>query len=199
MDKLELLYDHYKETFSIIKEDVNNRNRFFVILFIVMSLQFLFAISPESITSLIINVIISTYNVDISGQMVIIQCFLWFILLYFTIRYYQTTVNIEKSYNYIHSLEDEISSIILGRFDREGKNYLSDYPKIKDLIDILYKWFFPIIYCIVICVRIISEYKIAKSRLPLVLDISTFIACFVLTICYLKFLHTDYTKNKEDK
>ena len=116
MDKVELLYDHYKDTFSHIKESLNQRNSFFVKVFLTMSLQFLFAMSPESIISLITLIINNKYEVDITEQTSIIQCLLWITLLYFTIRYYQTTVYIERQYKYIHNIESTISDLIETKF-----------------------------------------------------------------------------------
>ena len=189
MDKIELLYDHYKETFSIIQENLNQRNRFFVMAFFIMTLQFLFAVSPESIATLITTIIRNEYDIDISGQIITIQSLLWLVLLYFTMRYYQSTVHIERQYNYIHTLEATIASSIQISFDREGGNYLKDYPKMNDMIDILYKWIFPIIYCVVIFCKIISEYIDTQLNLSIIFDSIIFLCCFVLTILYLIFLH----------
>ena len=190
MDKSELLYDHYKETFTIIKDNLTQRNRFFVMLFVIMTLQFLFAISPKSIANLITTIIQNSYNVDISGQMVIIQCLLWLVLLYFTMRYYQSTVYIERQYNYIHSLEAQIADLMNVKFDLESGDYLNNYPKMNDMIDILYKWIFPFIYCLVIFRKIISEFQNSSFGFPVIFDIIIFTCCFVLTILYLVFLHS---------
>ena len=189
MDKIELLYDHYKETFSIIKETIIQRNRFFVMVFLVMTLQFLFALSPDSISYLIIGIVQKQYEIDISNQMSIIQSFLWLILLYLTMRYYQATIHIEKQYNCIHSIELDISNIVHITFDRESGNYLSNYPKMSDFVDILYKWVFPIIYCLIICYKIVIEYITLKFNFLLLLNSILFISCFILTILYLVFLH----------
>lgn len=189
MDKVELLYDHYKDTFSQIKESLNQRNSFFVKVFLTMTLQFLFAMSPESIISLITLIINNKYEVDITGQTSIIQCLLWITLLYFTIRYYQTTVYIERQYKYIHNIESTISDLIETKFDREGGDYLHDYPLMNDMIDKLYKWVFPIMYCLVVVVKIISEYYYDRLGLPLAFDTIVFLTCFILTILYLIFLH----------
>lgn len=200
MDKTELLYDHYKETYSIIKDNLIQRNRFFIMLFVIMTLQFLFAISPKSIITIITTIILKTYSIDISGQMVIIQCLLWLVLLYLTMRYYQSTVYIERQYNFIHSLEADIATLTNVKFDRESGDYLNNYPKMNDMIDILYKWFFPIIYCLIICCKIISEFQSTPFSFPLFLDIIIFICCFILTILYLVFLHSkkDISNKKEE-
>ena len=190
MDKIELLYDHYKETFSIIQDTLNQRNRFFIMAFLIMTLQFLFVVSPESIATLITTIIHNAYEIDISGQILVIQSLLWLILLYFTMRYYQSTVHIERQYNYIHTLEATIANSVQISFDRESGNYLKDYPKMNDMIDILYKWVFPIIYCLVICCKIISEYINSKFSLSIIFDSIIFLCCFILTILYLIFLHS---------
>lgn len=197
MDKTELLYDHYKETFSIIKENIIQRNRFFVMVFLVMALQFLLAASPESISSLIVNVVQKQYEINIYSQMSIIQSLLWLVLLYLTMRYYQSSVYIEKTYHCIQLIESDIADLVQVKFDREGGNYLSDYPKMSDFIDILHKWVFPIIYCLVICYKMIMEYITSEFSLQLILNTILFVSCFVLTILYLLFLHGK-KKNQDD-
>ncbi len=189
MDKTELLYDHYKETFSRIKESLNDRNHFFVMVFIVIAVQFLFATSADTISAVIVSLIQEKYKIDISAQMSIIQSLLWLILLYLTMRYYQINVYVERQYNYIHSLEKDIAKEVDIKFDREGGDYLSNYPKMNSFMDILYKWIFPIIYCLIICFKIIIEYIASKFSLLLVLNTILFASCFVLTILYLIFLH----------
>ena len=189
MNKTELLYDHYKETFSIIKDSIIQRNRFFVIVFLVMTLQFLFASSPNSISHLIISIIQKKYEIDISNQISTIQSLLWLLLLYLTMRYYQSTIYIERQYLYIHSIEEKISNLKHIKFDRERKNYLSHYPKINDFIDFLYKWIFPIIYCFTIVYKIKNEIFSSKFTLLLFFNIVIFFICFILTILYMLFLH----------
>lgn len=191
-----MLYDHYKETFSRIKECLNDRNHFFVMVFIVIAVQFLFATSSDTISSVIVSLVQEKYKIDISAQMSIIQSLLWLILLYLTMRYYQINVYIERQYNYIHSLEEDISREAGIKFDREGGDYLSNYPKMNSFMDILYKWIFPIIYCLIICYKIINEYIVSKFSFLLILNTVLFISCFVLTILYLIFLHGKYSNNE---
>lgn len=111
-------------------------------------------------------------------------------------RYYQINVYIERQYNYIHSLEEDISREAGIKFDREGGDYLSNYPKMNSFMDILYKWIFPIIYCLIICYKIINEYIVSKFSFLLILNTVLFISCFVLTILYLIFLHGKYSNNE---
>lgn len=199
MDNKELLYDHYKETFSLIKASIKQRDRLFVWLFFVMAVHFLFAASPESILAIIVGVVQNQYNVDISNQMSIIQSFLWVMLLYLTMRYYQSTVYIERQYRYIHSIEADIASVVGVKFDREGTNHLLNYPKMNDFIDFFYKWFFPLIYAVVILYKIIAEYCISFSPLFSLFNGVVFCACFLLNILYLVFLHGKPKQSEETK
>lgn len=189
MDSKELLYDHYKETFSLIQSSVKQRNRLFVGLFFVIAVHFLLAVSPESIPAIIISIVQNQYKVDISNHMSIIQSFLWALLLYLSMRYYQSTVYIERQYHYIYSLETDIAGLANIKFDREGTNYLSNYPKMNDFIDFLYKWLFPLAYAILICYKIVTEYNTSFSLLSSLFNGAVFCACLILDILYLSFLH----------
>ena len=53
MDALEVLYDHYKETFSLSKEAQGRRNKSFVILCVLEALSFFLLIRPEMAFELI--------------------------------------------------------------------------------------------------------------------------------------------------
>lgn len=183
MGNLELLYNHYKDTNHIIKEHINQRNKFFVLVLFVIAFQFIFAISPESIFFLITEIIRNRFKIDISGQAIIIQNLLWIILLYLTARYYQSSIYIERLYKYIHAIETRISSFSGTSINRESEEYLKDYPIVSDLIDALYKIVFPVIYCIVILYKIICE-CINTTNVSIVFNFIMFLLCFVMTVLY---------------
>lgn len=189
MKKEELLYDHYKESYVLIKDSIKERNRFFILLFVVMTIQFLLAVLPDSIVSIVVTIVNDSYNIDITGQIIVIQSLLWLILLYFTMRYYQLSVYIERQYNFIHDLERRISELFNVKFDRESTNYLKFCPKMNDMIDVMYKWVFPIIYCVILCIKIFSEIRITTLGFPIIFDCVMFFCCLGLTVLYLVFLH----------
>lgn len=191
MVKLDVLYDHYKDSFSLLQDSLKNRNKFTVLLFIIVFFQLLMAVSPDSIISLFIDIVNKMYEINISNQFMIIQCALWLLLLYFTMRYYQLSVYIERQYNYIYKIESDISLIININFDRESKNYLKSYPKMNNFIDFIYKWLFPTLYSIVILAKITVECMTSSINLYLLFDGMIAIVCFVLTILYLTFLHAE--------
>ena len=62
MDTLDVLYDHYKETFSLSKEAQGRRNKSFVILCVLEAVSFLLLIRPEMAFELILKGITPLYN-----------------------------------------------------------------------------------------------------------------------------------------
>lgn len=52
MEQLELLYDHYKETFSLSKEAQNRRNKNFLILCILEAISFWVLVQSEKVFEL---------------------------------------------------------------------------------------------------------------------------------------------------
>ncbi|MGJ0894500.1 hypothetical protein ACR75C_11290 [Thomasclavelia ramosa] len=190
MDKIELLFQHYNDTFSIQKENLANRNRYFVFLFITMCIQFLFALSPDSISTIIVSLIKESYKVNLSSQINIIQSALWIVLFYLTMRYFQTNIYIERQYTYIAYLESDLSKISHLKIDRENKSYLTNYPKICDFIDFIYKWFFPVFYIIILSIKLISEYVYHLSCAFHIFNTSIYILCIILDLLYLNFLHS---------
>ena len=163
MSEEELLYDHYKDTNDLIQKTIEQRNKFFLWLVVVISLLFIFAVSPDTVMTVLCSYIMKEYNVDVSGQLTTIQSSLWVVLLFLSMRYYQSNVHAERSYSYLHSLEQRISNKYNTQFDREGGNYLRNYPKLNDAMDFLYKIGFPAIYLVVVAIKIISEIEVGFS------------------------------------
>ena len=157
MDKLDLLYDHYKDTCEIQRNNLELRNKLFVYVVILLGLLILLAFKPDTVGGMLVAIIKGEFGIDISPSFAIIQSLLWVLLLYASIRYYQSTIYIERTYEYIHRIEDRIEKEANLRFDREGGHYLKDYPFCSQLIDILYKWVFPVLYIIIVIIKIFSE------------------------------------------
>lgn len=196
MEHLELLYDHYKETYSLVKARLDERNKLFIYIVILLCVLSLFILNPEGLLATLSEWLDENYHLKINMEVNIIQSLLWFIVLYVTIRYYQANSYIERLYKYIHSLEATISSLTGRPFDRESKSYLEEYPILLDFISIIYRVVFPLIYCFVIMVKLISEIAVKPPKIFLYLDISLAACCLLLTVFYLVFLHKQYVINK---
>lgn len=184
---INVLYDHYKETYNIIATQIEKRNKYFIFTFIVILIQLLFAVSPYSFVQLIIEFVNEEYKIDISNQFEAIQTFMWILLAIVTLRYYQTHMFIERTYSYIHALETQISEMLHEKFDRESTNYLKDYPIILNFCNIIYKFFFPSFSLVVLICKYISEYINHNFGLYLIADSLLFVICVTLNVTYLIF------------
>lgn len=194
MDNVDLLYDHYKDSFSLIKKSQAERNRFFIILCILIAMLFLFAVDPINTESTIVTSLKEYLNVNIIFSNMIIQSLIWILLLFFEIRYYQTNIYIERQYEYIHSLEHKISSLTNIPFDRESTNYLNSYPFILNLIDFTYKLVFPLLLIVIVSAKILSEANHVVSVLNFFFNFIISIWVITLTITYLCFIHKKQKK-----
>jgi len=190
MECSEILYDHYKETMALLLDKLKERNKFFLLFFLNMAIQFIFTVAPDSITTLLIDGVKQAYEIDISNQLVVVQSILWLTLLYFTMRYYGAIIYIENQYKYLHILEHDLSNTLKIKLDREGKNYLTNYPKMNDMIDFLYKWMFPILYCLIVILKLFTEILHMPLGFILIFDLSVGLCCLILTALYLIHLHS---------
>jgi hypothetical protein len=159
MEKLDVLYDHYKETFSLSSEAQKKRSIFFVSLVISIMVLFLFLIDSNGVITTISEYLKNNFSVALSIRTAIIQTFVWVIVLYLFMRYFQTNIYIERQYSYIDQLEQEISKELQSNiFARESKNYLQKHPMVLDIINFIYKWIFPVLGILLITFKIIFEW-----------------------------------------
>lgn len=164
MDALEMLYDHYKETFSLSKEAQARRNKSFIVLCILEAFSFLLLIRPEKAFELILEGIHKELNMTLQLSNTIIQTLLWLLIVYVMIRYIQDVLYVERQYIYLDSLEKEISNLgSVNIFAREGVNYQKDYPMVLNFIDLFYKMLMPIFFALINVVRIYKEWILSDK------------------------------------
>lgn len=199
MERLELLYDHYKESYALSKDAQSNRNKVFLCLIVTLLVNLLFAIDPLSIMHTITSWLKESHGVDMGLQSSIIQVFLWLILLYFSVRYIQLNCYIERQYKFIHKLESRIAESSSEVFDRESKNYLDSYPLALDFIHIIYTWIFPIVFEIAIIIKIIIEIRNASFGIPIVASCVICVCVFVVFLLYFCFLRKNELREKKTK
>lgn len=147
---IELLYDHYKDTFFYIQTYRKYRDKMFLYLMISLIFSVIFFQNPTEISQLIINFINTQYKLNLTISFNIINSLILLLLLSFTIKYFQSNLLLERQYDYIHKLEDEFQK---NKFiiSREGKSYNEDYPFLLTIIDRIYKIIIPII---IVCLLI---------------------------------------------
>ena len=178
-EKANIMYDHYKDTFSIQKENEKSRNKLFIILCVCILVLMLMIIYPNNIYNNIQELCLDKFGINIKFELKVLELFNWFIILYLTIRYYQINTNIEKNYNYIHDLEEKMEKNYKLPIYREGKNYLNQYPLFLTLSYIFYKYIFLMLFNLCIIIKITFS---ILNKLSLPFLISSFIVggCLIL-------------------
>lgn len=196
MHTVEILYDHYKETFKLSKEAQTRRNKSFIILCILEAISFLLLIRPEKALEIFLTTINKELDVTLELSNTILQTLLWILITYTMIRYIQDMLYIERQYVYLNKIEKQISqSISLKLFEREGENYLNEYPMVLNFIDLYYKMLIPILFMIINSVRIYKEWLLLDIiTIALLCDTILFGAIFIITWFYFFEIHQKITE-----
>lgn len=200
MDKTELLYDHYKETVRASTDMQAKRNALFVYVCVFELQNFLMLLFPQVINSALSAFLLEAYKVSLSELLELLPTGIWLITTYVLVRYFQTSIYVERQYPYIEEIEAEIAKETrLVCFDRESKAYLSNYPKVLNLIHIFYTWVIPVLLQVINTVKIILEWKATPSASATWLDTLIYAFLLVLTILFLAFMHTSAKLVKRPK
>lgn len=194
-----IIYDHYKETCSIISEAIKRRDR--LMLFVILTLGF-FAfqtISPTASNSVVNDFLNFKFGLTLKLDLSVIGNVVWFLLLIFTLRYFQVAVFVERQYIYLHQAEEKLNKELgVELVTREGKSYLDKYPLFSNWMWILYTIIFPILLFVVSAIEIVNELKntcIQFWSFNFLLDGIAFVLLGVSVVLYLTTLHGK-TKDK---
>lgn len=160
-EKLQLLHDHYKETFALIHDREQQRDRLFLVvigLYGLLALAILFSISFNTVLK---NVEVAGTKVDLSTLPAgAILGALWAFTFTITLRYCQVSIVVERQYSYLHSIEEHVSAELGGDgiYEREGRAYLENYPAFSTWAWISYAYTFPLILTLVTIALIVTEW-----------------------------------------
>lgn len=191
--KFQTLHDHYKDTFALQREYLKFRDRLFVYTLLVFAAMFILTIVPVDPSKAVSDIVKEQLKVTLSINRDAIHTMLWFVLLCLVVRYFQTNIVVERQYDYIHKVEDELNSsydLQGDMFTREGKSYLNNFQSFSTLAGYLYILVFPVLLIIVSSYKIYTEVMTKTSfDLTLVLDIVFWLLIFVYTAVYSISLH----------
>jgi hypothetical protein len=166
--RLEVLHDHFKESFSYIRERERERDRLFLILialFALLALEIQYPINFKGAVGTL-----SFLGVELNVDALPLPAFLtatWVTVLVITLRYCQASTNVERQYKYLHTLEDKISAELKDDelYRREGKAYKSEDSPFRWWVRRFYVVVLPVIAIIATGVLIYNEW--AKLNYPL--------------------------------
>jgi hypothetical protein len=197
--KLEVLSEHYSDTFSAIQSSLKKRDRLFAGMLTLLFLMLFQLYAPAETSNFIAELIADKLESNEQVNFVYVQSAIWFVLLAASVKYFQTVVLIERQYDYIHSLEAIISVEYDGQaFTREGASYLEDYPAFLNWASFLYTVLFPAILVAVSVTKIINEFWITGYAEPLIwFNALMFLFLLVSVGLYLNVLHSKKESTQE--
>lgn len=192
-DNLSIIYDHYKETCSIIGEGIKRRDRLMLLVVLALGFFALQTIFPVASNAAVNDFLSFKFGLTFKLDLSVIGNVVWFLLLIFTLRYFQVAVFVERQYSYLHATEEKLNKQMGGDLiTREGKSYLDKYPLFSDWMWALYTIIFPLLLLVVSSVKIISELKnvcISGWTSGLLLDALAFVLLAISVVLYLTTLH----------
>lgn len=159
--RLGILHDHYKESFALIRERERHRDRTFLILLGLFALLILEVGYPAQFGGSLDSASVAAGEVDLDAlPLAALLSATWVFTMAIALRYCQLSITVERSYDYLHRLEDSISPLLgdNGVYRREGKFYLNRYPPLLNVSWILYGYGFPAIIAIAIVWLLVGEW-----------------------------------------
>ena len=127
--RAELLLDHYHDTFEHILYHWKARNRLFMLILVLLA-----AISVDLYQPRFASDLVNAYlQKELDGaqgiptiELRVVGCVVWLLLLSLVVNYYQRSIHVDRQYNYIAGVEDDLNRLLGQRLiTREGRAYLS--------------------------------------------------------------------------
>lgn len=173
-ENLALLHDHYKESFSLIRDRESQRDKLFLSLLLFYGLMIVEVQYPANVHGVLGSLTIAGNKVNL--QLLPLSLLLsasWVFLAAYILKYCQVTTAVERQYKYLHMLEDRISSLLGDDevYRREGRAYMSKYPRLLNWAWIAYTFLFPAALILATVVLYVVELtELRRSWLALLFD-----------------------------
>lgn len=146
--QLEILHEHYKETFARLREAETLRDRLFLWLIGLFALLILEIGYPIAVGGTLgkFSIVGGEFNLQALPLPALLNA-TWVLTLTIGLRYCQISVLVNRQYPYLHTLEAAISPAVGGGdlYQREGQVYLREYPVLLNVAWFAYGFLFPLI------------------------------------------------------
>lgn len=158
MEGIEVLYDHYKDTFEQQKRYLAKRDHLTVLLLILVILLIGLIFDPNYISSKL-NAVIKAQVDNLVFDFEFINTGFIIAFFWFSLQYYMVVLQIERIYKYLDQCE---ASLCAGytefKINREGAYYLKSYPWMKTLADRFFVLGIPIGFITLSVCKIVNEW-----------------------------------------
>lgn len=181
------LHQHYRDTFRLIREREQLRDRLFFGVVGTLGALLFCARYPQGVPSvLFVGGEVISWRIGPFPAAVIVSV-AWTVLLMWCLKYCQCAVLVERQYRYLHLLEDRLSDLAGDDtvFRREGRAYESDYPLVSAWAYVIYTWVFPLVALVGVSTLLVVEWlDRAAPALHLWYDTALALATFVTVVLY---------------
>ena len=159
--KIDILNDHYKDTFSHLVSYRKQRDRLLVYLSVIVGIMFLYQFSPEKTTDAISAVI----SKKIEGNLpldpivsILVQVVPWIFAGILSFKYFQLRALIESQRFYLEMLEKDLTSLFPSGlpFTRETNFSVKENRNLSIWSHKLYNQFFQIIFYLLAVLSVTS-------------------------------------------
>ena len=158
MEGIEVLYDHYKDTFEQQKGYLAKRNHLTVLLMVLAILLIGLIFDPKYI-SCKLNTVIKAQVSNLVFDFEFINTGFIIAFFWFSRQYYMVVLQIEKMYEYLDQCETSLCAGYTGfKINREGAYYLKSYPWMKTLADKFFVLGIPIGFITLSVCKIVNEW-----------------------------------------
>lgn len=189
-EALPTVYDHYKETCALIGDASRRRDRLLLWALGVLALFAFEIFFPTPAEQLFSSVLARQIGVDRPIDLGLIGNVIWIALLLFSVRYFQTAAYVERQYPYLHKLEGRVNDALGSEIiTREGKAYLSGYPRFQSWLAFLYQKAVPFLLLLLPTIRIAMEVWRSPLTIPLLIDVAVYALFAWSTFRYLQMIH----------
>ena len=166
---LEVLSAHYTETFLLLKSAVEKRDRLFLYILGVVFLLLIYMSAPAAVSDWLNLFINSRTGSGSSTTNLIEASFIGAILLLGLLSvshtYFQTVLHVERQYDYVYQLEEQLCDYFGGKaFIREGAHYKKYKRKFSRWTKGIFWILFPLLY--VVFLFFWSIFLFTKSQAP---------------------------------
>ena len=167
MESSDQIYDHYKETCQLNRDAVHQRDQDFRYLCVVEAVSFFTMLRPETVLLLLERGISEKLKQTVTIGSDILQCVMWMGIVYFTIRYIQSAMRVERQYPYMNKLEQKLrENEQSGLLSREGDTYQREYPIVLNFVELFYKLLMPITFFALNLIHIFYEVCYTTPSIP---------------------------------
>ena len=200
--ELDILYNHYCDSFSYLRSYIKNRDNVFYIALAILTFLFFQINNVETTFNISQALINKGIGQVIKFDLNYLNSIFLVLFLSILIKYYQVNLLIERQYDYIHKLEKKLRKKINGfSICRESNAYLDNYPLVLNGIHWIYTIVFPLLVLFWSFMKIRTEYLYFNRDLSFgffIFDSLIVILISLVTIFYFTWINfKDFKKKKK--